>query len=216
MAFYCGRNSNISPCIEGTPCLRRWLRGPLKNYFGDTAAALTWLNKPFDGCDFFKNVLAQRTKYRLLCNPDSTECPSVCTILSGLLTSRKLTLHQVNNCAPDDGAVSSHFLLHDIFTLNDDPGTRGFVPPPGNSPVSECWMNRCFSLAGNNSFDGEFFDVIIAWLQRHQNAYIWTDCVPIIPISIMREVSIMQALFDTYRNANMIARTPWSPSPKFF
>jgi hypothetical protein len=51
--------------------------------------------------------------------------------------------------------------------------------------------------------DKEFFALVIAWLQQHWDARIWTECLPIKPVSIMRDMSTMQFLFNEYCNTKM-------------
>ena len=180
---------------------------PLRDYLVHTAG-LTWLHKEAEASDFFKSVV-ERIKHRFYRNPDSNDCPSVYAILPG-----KLTLHELDNCAPDGGTYSSKLLLDNVFTekpnllqprvVDDDPGMQEGAQLRRDIPVSVCWTDRCFSVSGDHSFDGDFFDVIIAWLLRRPTAYIWTDCLTIIPINIMREVSKMQNLFDAYSQTKLL------------
>ena len=114
--------------VEGTPSFPQTLKdsfsgegdeSPLKNYLIDTAG-LTWLQKSVAAGDFFQNIMTGRTKQRLFSNLDWFACPSVNATLPG-----NLTLHQVNNCAPNVGTVSSRSLWDDVFTVDNDPGTSG-------------------------------------------------------------------------------------------
>ena len=124
------RYSIISPFISKGIVSAERDESPLKNYL-DKTQGLTWLHKKGDAGDYFKKLRIETPKYRLLANPDLTDCPFVYAILPG-----NLALHQVHNCAPDDETVSSALLLETVFTVEDDPFARRLVALPGNSHFS--------------------------------------------------------------------------------
>ena len=64
------------------------------------------------------------------------------------------------------------------------------------------WIDRCLTLR-EFGLGVDFLGVLIAWLQRFQNAAIWQDSLTIVPIAIAYKISIMNSLFRKYNEAMM-------------
>ncbi len=163
---------------------------------------MKWLQKVFNGSSAILEHTKPSINERFFCIPYLTNWlvdnnPPVFTHLPGDLVS----LNQIDQCAPDD----SRILSHDVFSTKVDVIDPDSPSLPGNSyPVRVSWLTRCMLTASHPWMDNESFALVIAWLQQHWDARIWTECLPIIPVFIMRDLSTMQFLFHEYCNTKML------------
>ena len=110
-------------------------------------------------------------------------------------------MNQIDHCTPND----SPLLSHDVFSTEVDAIDPDSPSLPGKSnPVRVRWLSRCMLMANHPWMDEEFFALVIAWLQRHWDARIWTECLTIVPVSVMPDLSTMQFLFHQYCNTKML------------
>jgi hypothetical protein len=165
----------------------------LHNYLG-YSQDLTWLHGTFGSTSFFKYKNdAVNTRFFSNPNPNEMDEHSTNARLPG-----RLCLDDVEHCAPDiklsgAAAVLKNKVFYGGKTL-------------GNVEASVCWLSRCWSTAYQN-FPVDVYEVIIAWVQRHQKAKIWREMLSIIPLDIMRNVSTMQVLFSLYCSALRMIET---------
>ena len=181
---------------------------PLKDYLLPSSE-LQWLMKVYKASYVFSKV--ETVIYdRFFTNPYSIDWdgdPSVYAHLPG-----GLLLKQLDHCAPDDSSA----LNHKVFQERDITDRDSVLSPlPGNCPVRVNWLPRCNMLA-HRWVDDDIFGLIIAWLQRNAKARIWTECLTIVQVSLMRHISMMHYLFHEYSTAKAMAATGGGDNAYFF
>jgi GNAT superfamily N-acetyltransferase len=152
----------------------------------------TWLRRVYDSSYKFSKVKTI-INHRFFSNPYSSDWSDDVSVYAHL--PGKLSLRSLQRCAPD-----SHEVLNNrqVFGETSDLDMESlFSLPPGYPPVRVNWVSRCFSVA-LHPVDAECIDLVIAWLQRHTTATIWKDRVTIVPVSIMRDLAMMQYLYQQY------------------
>ena len=167
---------------------------PLKHYLG-SSTDLKWVKKRFTIMDFKRKINEPAVKQRFLCNPNpecNDDCPSVYARFPG-----NLSIHQLEHCIPNYHILAPLHLTDSIFYPEDMILKK--VCAVGTNPRL-FWIDRCLTLR-NDGFSGEFLAIIMAWLQRHSEAKIWTHLLTIIPITIMNDVSTMHSLFQQYNES---------------
>jgi hypothetical protein len=155
---------------------------------------LKWIMRVFDSSYKFKKVKTV-INHRFCTNPYSSDWSKDISVYAHL--PGKLSLLPMQHCGPDHHEVLDNEGIGDKVDLNM--GSL-FSLPPGNPPVRVNWVSQCFSLA-LQSVDAEPFDLVIAWLQQYTAATIRKDRLTIVPVSVMRELAMMQYLYQQDFNA---------------